>query len=195
MSKRSVHGSRGHAVLGRRAACVFVALTLAALGRIAVAAQSSLPEYQLKALFLFNFTQFVEWPAASWAASDAPLVICVLGDDPFGPHLDAAVRGEIVRGHPLLTKRLRQIEEVDGCHVLFVSESESARFGKILTRIKGRSVLSVADSPGFVSAGGMIRFVMADNKVHLRINPNAVRAADLMISSKLLRPAELVEDD
>jgi hypothetical protein len=195
MSSWSLHGRRGRALLCGGSVCVVAALALTVLSRIAVGAQPSAPEYQLKALFLFNFTQFVEWPPGSWAAPEAPLLICVLGDDPFGSYLDDTIQGEVVRGHPLLAKRSRQMEDIDGCHVLFVSESESARFGRILTHINGRSVLSVADSPGFVHAGGMVRFVMIDNKIRLRINPRAVRAADLTISSKLLRPAELVEDD
>lgn len=162
---------------------------------LAASAQASAPEYQLKALFLFNFTQFIEWPAAALGPADAPMWICVLGEDPFGSYLDDAVMGESVRGHPLLTRRHSRVEESDGCHILFVSGSESARFERILGYLKGKSTLTVADAPGFMRAGGMIGLITVHNRIRLRINPQIARAAHLTISSKLLKPAELVSEE
>jgi YfiR/HmsC-like len=178
-----------------RCAHFLALLILALLPTGGSLAQVSAPEYQLKALFLFNFTQFVEWPPEALASPDAPLVICVLGQDPFGAYLDDAVRDERVRGHPLRAKRALRLQEVDGCHVLFVSGSESDQFKRILSYVKGRSILTVGDRDGFVSAGGVIRLVTIDNKIRLRINPEAARAANLVISSKLLRPAQMVAED
>src|SRR5689334_16419660 len=85
------------------------------------------PEYQLKAVFLFNFTQFVEWPPQAFADANSPLVIGVLGDDPFGAYLDETVRGETVNGRPLTVQRYASVEEASKCHVLFISHSEAAR--------------------------------------------------------------------
>ena len=96
-------------------------------------AQSS-PEYQLKAVFLFNFAQFVEWPASAFPEPDTPLAICVLGEDPFGPYLDETVRGETVGNHPLAVRRYRAVDEVTGCHILFVSRQEQGHLREILDR-------------------------------------------------------------
>jgi hypothetical protein len=119
-------------------------------------------------------------------------VIGVLGDDPFGSYLDETVRGEKVNGHPLVVRRFKRTEDLAGCHVLFVTRSEGTRLQQVLSGLKGRSVLTVSDLEDFSRRGGMIRFVIEDNKTRLRINVEAAKAARLTISSKLLRPAQIV---
>ena len=153
---------------------------------------TSAGEYQLKAVFLFNFAQFVEWPPQAFPDRQAPLVIGVLGEDPFGAYLDETVRDEKVNNRPLAVQRYRRVEEIKSCHVLFISRSETDRLEQILAGLKGRSILTVGDAEGFAQQGGMIRFVNEKNKIRLRINLDAAKAAKLTISSKLLRPAEIV---
>jgi hypothetical protein len=149
-------------------------------------------EYEIKAVFLYNFAQFVQWPPDAFADKSAPLVIGILGNDPFGSYMDEAVRGETVNGRPFVVRRFGREEEVDGCHILFISRSESGRLDQILDKLKGKSVLTVGDMDDFSHYGGMIRFVTENNKVRLRINVEAAKSAGLKISSKLLRPAEIV---
>ena len=156
-------------------------------------AQATRPsEYQIKAIFLFNFAQFVDWPAGAFPDSTAPLVIGVLGDDPFGPYLDETVRGETVRGRPFEVRRYQKIEDIRTCHILFVSPSEESRLEDILANLKHRAILTVGDGTGFAKRGGMIRFVSERNKIRMRINVAAAEAVQLTISSKLLRAAEIV---
>ncbi len=150
------------------------------------------PEYQLKAVFLFNFAQFVEWPPSAFPQPDTPLAICVLGEDPFGSYLDETVRGERVGNRALAVRRYRKVEEITACHILFVSRREQGRLDEVLDSLKGRSVLTVSDADRFASRGGMIRFVTENNRIRLRINLEAAKAANLTISSKLLRPAQIV---
>lgn len=163
-----------------------------AVNHAATAESAPFSEYQLKAVFLYNFAHFVEWPAGTFPEPKTPLVIGVLGHDPFGSALDDVVAGEKVNEHPLSVRRFRRVEEVDGCHVLFISQSEKDRLGEIFERLKGRSILVVGESDGFATRGGMIRFLTERNRVRLRINLEATKAAGLTLSSKLLRPAEIV---
>ncbi len=149
-------------------------------------------EYQLKAVFLFNFAQFVDWPPKAFPEAQTPLIIGVLGQDPFGVYLDETVRGETVNNRPLTVQRYHRVEEIKTCHVLFISRSEVDRLEKILADLKGRNILTVSDAEGFAARGGMIRFIIEKNKIRLRINLEAAKDADLVISSKLLRPAEIV---
>jgi hypothetical protein len=158
----------------------------------APARSSVAPEYQVKAVFLYNFAQFVEWPASAFPDSAAPLVICVLGEDPFGPYLDETVRGETVQAHPLAVQRHRRVKDIKGCHILFVSRQELERLPEILDTLKGRATLTVGDAEGFAKRGGMIRFMTEQNRIRLRVNLAAARAAHLTLSSKLLRPAQIV---
>jgi hypothetical protein len=159
----------------------------------ALAAQATrAPEYQVKAVFLFNFAQFVDWPADAFPASDAPLVICVLGDDPFGPFLDQTVANERLRGRPFQVRRYQRVDPIPTCHILFISRSTADRPEAILAGLKHRPIVTVSDADGFAQRGGMIRFVTDRNRVRLQINLEAVDAAHLTISSKLLRVAEII---
>ena len=148
------------------------------------------PEYQVKAVFLFNLAQFVQWPAKAFPDPGAPLVIGILGDDPFGGYLDETLRGEKVNNRPLVLQRFRRVAEIRGCHVLFVSRSESDKLEQIFGALHGRGILTVGDSDDFISRGGMIRLVTEKGKIRIRVNMEAVKAANLAISSKLLRLAQ-----
>ena len=147
---------------------------------------------EVEAVFLFNFSQFVEWPSQVFPDPGSPIVIGVLGSDPFGTTLDEVVRGEVVKGRALVVRRFQRIEELTDCHILFVSRSERARLQPILEKLKGRSILTVSDLEEFAGEGGVICFVLVENKIRLRVNLEAAKAAGLTLSSKLLRPAQLV---
>ena len=154
-----------------------------------ISAQTS-AEYQLKAVFLYNFAQFVDWPPKAFSDSDT-LIIGVLGDDPFGNYLDEPVRGEQVNGRPLVVQRFHRVSEIKTSHVLFVSRSESDRLEQILAALRGRNILTVGDTEDFCARGGMIRLSNEKNKIRMRINLEPVKAAGLNIISKLLRVAEI----
>ena len=177
----------------RRAAAIVAVLLALAAGPCRAQAPPAPTEYQLKAVFLFNFSQFVDWPAAAFADDNSPLVIGVLGRDPFGAMLDEIVRGETVNGRPLAVRRYESIAQLDACHILFIDRSQAEQFDAILTALKGRSILTVGDFDGFARGGGIIRFVTVGNKIRLKVNLVAAQQAKLTISSKLLRPAQIVE--
>lgn len=143
-------------------------------------------EYQVKAAFLFNFAKFVVWPANAFPNANTPLVIGVLGHDPFGAYLDDIVRGERVDNRQLLVQRYRSPAEVTDCHVLFISRSESSRIDRIVSTLKDRKLLIVTDADGG-QGGVIIRFVMVGNRIRFKIDVEAAKAANLSISSKLLR--------
>jgi len=162
-------------------------------GSLDLAAQTAPSrEHQVKAVFLFNFAQFVEWPPQAFPEAATAVVVGVLGEDPFGAFLDETVRGEKVNGRPLVIQRYRRVEEIKACHVLFISGSEAGNLRAILGSLKGRSILTVSDTEGFARDGGMIGFVTEKNKTRLKINVEAAKAANLTISSRLLKPAEIV---
>jgi hypothetical protein len=156
------------------------------------AAPTATTEYDIKAVFLLNFTRFIEWPVSDGVADNQPIVIGVLGDDPFGQGLDQAVRGERVNNRPLVVKRMTRLDDPVNCAAVFISRSERHRVGEILERLKGKPVLTVSDIPQFAEAGGMVGLVSEGGKIRLRINVEVAKAANLAISSKLLRPAQIV---
>lgn len=155
-------------------------------------AQPGSREYQLKAAFLYNFAQFTEWPTNAFPNDKSPLVIGVLGTDPFGKTLDDTVRGEKINGREILIRRFNRVDDTMDCHLLFISQSESDRLEQIFKTLKDRSILTVGETDAFIEKGGIIRFATEHNRIRLRINPEAARQAKLVISSKLLRLADTV---
>jgi hypothetical protein len=160
--------------------------------------QSAQPtEYQLKAAFLFNFAKFIDWPNRSFADSQSPFLICIIGRDPFGNVLDTYLSGKTVDdrtveidrfpspGAPVLARR---------CQIVFISSSEQQRFHGVIDSFQGQSVLLVGDADGFATSGGTIEFVLEERRIHFAINSDAADRADLKVSSKLLSLAEIVHD-
>lgn len=153
-------------------------------------AQGSSAEYRVKAAFILNFTRFVEWPKNAFESDSSPLVIGILGTDPFGKSLDETVQGETVNGRKLEVRRFTSLGDVEGCHVLFVSATE-ARSVKIITqRLQNQPVLTVGDGEGFTKAGGMIALYTENRRIRFRVNAETGRRAGLTFSSKLLRLAD-----
>lgn len=150
-------------------------------------------EYQVKAAFVYNFTKFTDWPPGAFSSPRAPIVIGILGEDPFGQTMDDLVRGETVRERPLVVKRLRAGDDLRSCHILFISQSEKERLPAVLSQLKGSPVLSVGDLAGFAEQGGMVNLLLANKTVKIEINQAAAEQAGLQISAKLLKLARLVK--
>ena len=155
------------------------------------AQKTSVKASEIKAVFLFNFAQFVEWPENAFSTPGAPLIIGVLGKDPFGNYLNETVRGEAINGRPLIVRRFGSVSDIKACHVLFINQHSESLEGTLLS-LKDKKILTVSDVPGFIERGGMIQFITENNKIRMRINPDAASASNLAISSKLLRLATIV---
>ena len=183
---------RGWSAVCRRCGWVLAVLLLGSSSTIIAAETSLSAEYQVKAVFLFNFAQFVEWPATAFREPQSPLVIGVLGEDPFGAYLDELVSGEKVTEHPLQVRRYQRVEDIADCHILFIGRMAPGQLERIVAQLKKRSVLTVGDGETFTRQGGMVRFVTESGKIRLRINVEAAKACGLTISSKILRPATIV---
>ena len=167
-------------------------LVFAGLLALSFPAGASQPnEYALKSVFLYNFCRFIDWPKFAFTSPNDPLVIGVLGDDPFGPLLEEAVQGESFRGRAIRIEHYRTPREIGHCQLLFVSQSEAGRMNEILAAVAGKSIVTVGETDEFVQRGGMIALAADRNRVRLVINPNTLRAAKLDVSSKLLRVAEI----
>ena len=177
--------------LGRQTRRALVGLLLFLNG--AFAATAPVPgEYQVKAVFLFNFTHFVEWPADTFADPQAPFVIGVLGQDPFGSALDEAVRGESVNGRPLVVQRYSGVADLKPCQILFIDRSVDGAMEKALAALAHQRTLTVSDLDTATPRAVIIRFLNENQKIRLQINVDSARSAGLTISSKLLRPAQVI---
>jgi YfiR/HmsC-like len=142
-------------------------------------------EYDVKAAFVANFTQFVKWPDKAFSDAGAPFTIGILGDDPFGGVLEKLVQGQTVSGHKIVIRRARRAEDLRTCQLVFISKSEQARIAECLGTLQGGAALTVGETDQFTRQGGMIGFWMEGNTVRFSINPGAAQRAALELSSRL----------
>ena len=153
----------------------------------------SMTEYQVKALFLLNFTKYVDWPATAFAETNSPIVIGLYGENKFGDALVKAVEGRTVSGRQIVIQPIEKNGDPGKCQILFIGDSEKNHLGEILDKIKALPVLTVGESDQFLEQGGMIHFVKKEGKIRLEISLEAARRAKLEISSKLLGVADVVK--
>ncbi|WP_353570545.1 YfiR family protein [Candidatus Albibeggiatoa sp. nov. BB20] len=151
-------------------------------------------EYQIKAVFLFNFVNFVSWPRSAFDNKSEPFSICVIGTDPFGIYLDFTTEGQTAKGgRGLKIKRLKDnVQDIRNCHILFISDSEQNNLNTILEKTRDLAILTVSDIDNFVKKGGMVKFFSRNNKIRLGINPDAIKAEGLIANANLLNLSQII---
>lgn len=163
--------------------CLFPMLTQAA---------PLIRENYVKAVLLFNFTRYTQWPESVFLNADTPYRICVLGQNPFVGSLDAAVAGETVRGRGIETLGIDQLEQTLLCQVLFVGELNHYSLQEVLAYTNNYPILTVGDGENFILEGGMVAYFKQGSKVRFAVNPQAVSGAKLKISANLLQLARII---
>jgi YfiR/HmsC-like len=190
--------SQGHGVRRTRSPRPWLTALALAWAFVAVpslVAQGTKPtDYDVKAVYLYNFGRFVEWPAGVITKS-AAFNVCVLGQDPFGSFLDTTLASETIGGKSVAAKRISTPLEAADCQILFLSSGEDSRLSKIIEALGKQAVLTVSDMPQFSQRGGMIQFVFEGKKVRFEVNLSAVQHAGLSLSSELLKVATTVRRD
>ena len=176
---------RNRATAGKTIRCAAVlACWLICASRLSAEA---IPEYEVKAAFLFNFSKYVEWPERAFSGTADRILICVLGENPFGPFLAELVKEKKVNGRELAVEE-RSVSATAGCHIVFIAASER-RLGEIVGRLANRPVLTVSDGASVADQGAVIGLTMNDNRVRFEVNLIAARRAGLKLSSQLLKVA------
>ena len=157
--------------------------------------QAKASEFRVKAAYLYNFGRFVEWPETNETEKNQSFEICVLGADPFGAALDAALANGSINGRNVAAKRILKPQDVNSCRILFISSSEEGHLKEVLAVLDKASVLTVSDIPRFSQRGGMIGFVLDGNRVRFDVNLSSAQSARLTLSSELLKVATNVRKD
>jgi len=145
------------------------------------------PEYKLKATFLFHFLEFTKWPSSK----NDNKTICILGRNPFNNYMQE-LASIVINEHKTLIKYIRNINDSDGCHILFISRSEKNNISQILDTLENRPLLTVSDIRNFATNSGMIELSRKSNKTKLIINLNSVRKSGLKLNSNLIDLAQVV---
>ena len=153
----------------------------------------ALPEYQVKALFLLNFSKYVDWPPQAFAGSNTPITIGIYGESKLGEALKNVVAGKSVGGRAIVIRQLESTEDSSPCHILFISDAAAAHMRGILDKASALPILTVGEDAVFARNGGIINFVLKNGNVRLEIDLMAAQKAGLTISSKLLAVADVVK--
>jgi len=150
-------------------------------------------EYEIKAAFLYNFAKFVTWPDNAFADGQSPIIIGVLGEDPFGEALNS-VEGKMAQDRKIVVKKFKTEKDIDICHVLFISSAEKNRLNQLFNNgISGRSILTVGNISQFTQSGGVINFIIRNNKTKFEISRKSAERAHLQLSSQLLKLAIITD--
>jgi hypothetical protein len=169
-----------------------MALALVASGSAEAQLSAVTAEYRNKANFLATFPSFIDWPEGAFEKAGSPFVICVVGDFQFGTSLAERTRSTSAHGRRVEVRWVHKDPELRVCHLLFVSHSEFKRYAKILQAVQGVNVLTVGETPEFLSAGGTISFSVQDEGLQFEVNLLAASGAHLRMSSRLLALARRV---
>jgi len=171
-----------------------VTLTLVnLLSANAEAQQSPYTPYQHKALYLFNFAKYTEWPKTAFPDDKAPFVLGILGNDPFGSDIDI-IKGKTIKGRKLVIRHLKSAQEAANCQLLFICSSETNNLAQIFRAVEHSSVLTIAEAEGFTEQNGMINLVTEQRTpgsqvVTFEINQSAAEKANLRLDTQLLKLA------
>jgi hypothetical protein len=172
---------------------VAIVLVLMCAETVGGDAMPTATEAHVKAVFLYNFTKYVDWPATAFATTTTPITIGVYGENPFGEDLKNVVVGKSVGGRTVAIRQMDGTGNLAQCQILFVGRSERTHISEILATVKNLAVLTVGESDSFAENGGIINFVKKDDRIRLEINLQAAQQANLRISSKLLSVADVVK--
>ncbi len=155
---------------------------------------AGLPEYTVKAAFVYNFARFTEWPDAAFQDAASPLRLCVLGQDPFDGALNS-IAGKTVGDRELRVSYPIWASEVGDCHILFISESAGSRLTEIVTHLDGSPVLTIGDTPETARSGGIIGLENVENRIRFQVNLDAAQRSGLRLSSRILDLATSIHSE
>jgi hypothetical protein len=196
---RSFAASTGSFRLLRQFVVTAVAVcAVVVLAALASAEGVKLTDPQRKALMVYNFAKFTEWPRTAFADDKAPFVVGVLGKDPVGKGMDI-LKGRTVKGRNIEVKRFDTADQITNCHLLFISKSEMENLPQILKRLENSSILTTAEDKDFIEQNGIINLVPetqaggTTQTVGFEVNLLAAEKANLKLDTQLLRLAKKVK--
>jgi hypothetical protein len=162
------------------------------LAGTAGAADAPPTDTQVKAALLYNIAKYVDWPAPSFASTSAPVVVGIAGGGGFGAEFEKLIAGKQIGDRPIQIRRVAREPDLKECHALFIGATDKKQQAELLDWAKKLPVLTVGESDDFLAQGGIIRFVLKENKVRFQVNLKPARQAQLGISARVLSVADAV---
>ncbi len=154
---------------------------------------------KVKAAYLLNFTKFVTWPKETFESDTSPMVIGVVGVDPFGSVLDQTIKDKTVAGRGFKIERYRwrageSVSAISKCHLLYISPSMCRDAADLIVALAREPILFVGEGAEFAKIGGTLGFMLEEDRIVFWASKEAASAARLELSSQLLKLARPMED-
>ena len=167
-------------------------LTINAALNPAQAANSG--EYALKLAFIYNFTKFVKWPTSAFGNETSPMVLCIVGDDPFPADAEQELRSRASNGHSIDLRKVKPADDMKSCHIIFIPKTEPKAATALATGPGASPSLTISELEGFAKQGGVVEMFVEDNKLRFEVNAAQAKARQLTVSSQLLALARTVRN-
>ncbi|MCP4150214.1 MAG: YfiR family protein [bacterium] len=185
----------------KRTARVALPIIIVMLLPFLIDPQKSYNEYQHKTVLMGAFPKFTEWPQeveTEFADKSTPFVIGVIGKNPFikkkkkEDWLSAGYRNQKIRDKKVEVRTDLTLDDIPGCHMLFISKSEKKKLKEIIAIAKENNVLTFADSPGFAKKGVHVNFYISGAKPKFELNQTTIRESGFIVSIRVLKIAKIV---
>lgn len=149
-----------------------------------------MPEYQIKSQLIRKLLDYLEWPVSE---PGRPLVVGVLEPSSLEEHLSRHLDRQVIKGRPIKLRFFRSISQIGQCDAVFISEVPEPDLEKILTALKGKPIVAIADTPGYSNRGVTVNLVVVNRKVGLEVNVTALKASGVTLSPQVLKNATIVK--
>lgn len=149
-----------------------------------------IPEQQVKAAYILNFARYTVWPASALSEGSTPLVVCAFGSGAV--EVARQLQSRAAGSHPLELRPLQHIDQVSGCHALFLGQTERSQQSSLLSRLRSQAILTIGESPSFLADGGMINLILVEGSLHFEVNLAATASAGMQLNPRMLALADKV---
>jgi hypothetical protein len=158
------------------------------------AAQREASLDEVKAAFVFQFSNYITWPEDAFEDESTAITIGIVGNEPVAKLLRESVRDKIVANRPVAVIEVASPEQAAACHIVFLDRRDDKRVDEFLAMLSKKPVLTVSDDDNFTEEGGIIKLYEQQKKLRIEINVDESERSNLVISSKLLNLAKVVRD-
>ncbi len=160
----------------KRNAIIFLLICLISSSQ----AQTGIPKAQ--AMFIYNFSRLIEWPASY---RTGPFVIGVIGSPDVAKELTTYTTGKKVGTQDIMVKQYKDVSEIDKCHILFVAFSKTKSMEELNSSLANKSTLIISEKNGAIDSGSAINFAVIGDKLKFEISQQNANKYGIKMSAKL----------
>ncbi len=138
---------------------------------------------KFKALFMYNFTKYIEWPASQRQGN---FVIGVIGNPLLAMELNTIASKQKVGTQTMVVKTFNSVDEIENCQIIYLGRTKSNLINSVLDKLTGKNTLIITDKEGMALQGGCINYIMDGDRLKYEVNRTNIEKKGLVVSNALL---------